>query len=394
MARPGTETTTRTLIAENKGNGWGYTVARVQTATNRSYLGSVTPNWYSRKKGTYPFNDYHMQFTRSQENFVRYFQQYLYGVNPWTSLYDNYLSVFGTPAPNHSTSIAHSPQALARARQDLIEKTLDQKINLAQAVAEGQKTIDLVASSATKIANAFIALKKGKISAAHRALTGSKKSAPLGSSLADNWLALQYGVKPLLNDVYGAAEHLAQNPKPPTFIVTGNGHANDSHQEYDYPGAGNSGRIIVKELDYDSRAKVQVRYQVANHAVKSMSQLGIVNPATLAWELLPWSFVVDWFLPVGDYLAGLNYDAGLEFVTGCEIQFTKNSWTHTLTGNDFISQPYRYTIGRTELGTSSNIRHDRTRIYGSPGPVTPSFKNPLSTDHMLNALALLRKSIR
>lgn len=35
------------------------------------------------------------------------------------------------------------------------------------------------------------------------------------------------------------------------------------------------------------------------------SSLGLDNPALIAWELTPLSFVFDWFINVGDYLTGL-----------------------------------------------------------------------------------------
>jgi hypothetical protein len=35
-------------------------------------------------------------------------------------------------------------------------------------------------------------------------------------------------------------------------------------------------------------------------------QLGLLDPLSVAWELLPWSFVIDWFIPIGAYLDVLN----------------------------------------------------------------------------------------
>lgn len=34
--------------------------------------------------------------------------------------------------------------------------------------------------------------------------------------------------------------------------------------------------------------------------------LGFTNPAAVLWEATPFSFVVDWFLPIGDYLKTLD----------------------------------------------------------------------------------------
>jgi hypothetical protein len=35
-------------------------------------------------------------------------------------------------------------------------------------------------------------------------------------------------------------------------------------------------------------------------------QLGLLDPASVLWEITPYSFVVDWFVPFGTYLDNLN----------------------------------------------------------------------------------------
>jgi hypothetical protein len=37
-----------------------------------------------------------------------------------------------------------------------------------------------------------------------------------------------------------------------------------------------------------------------------MAQLGLTRPLSSAWELLPWSFVADWWLSVGTYLDAIQ----------------------------------------------------------------------------------------
>jgi hypothetical protein len=41
------------------------------------------------------------------------------------------------------------------------------------------------------------------------------------------------------------------------------------------------------------------------------SRLGLINPASVAWELVPFSFVVDWFTGFGSYLDSFTELAGL-----------------------------------------------------------------------------------
>jgi hypothetical protein len=44
--------------------------------------------------------------------------------------------------------------------------------------------------------------------------------------------------------------------------------------------------------------------------------LGLTNPLNVAWELVPFSFVVDWFIPIGSFFDGLVPPQGVSRVKG------------------------------------------------------------------------------
>jgi hypothetical protein len=396
MSRPNPESTTGTHVATEQWNGGGTTYIRTFNASHRAFGGTVTPNFYSTPKYLYPMNEYSLKHTKRWTNLMYRSQIYKWDPSVFNIRRDTYHALFGVDFPDRSYNISHSPQALQQAIQKIAARVKDQKINVAQAFAEHQKTIDLVANTAVKIAAAISAVKKGKFGAAQKALTGVRRGSPKGSTVSQNWLELQYGWKPLLMDVHGAVAHLAQNPKPPSFVVSAQASASDSKQVLKdlVSGSGGSWFLTSREQQYSSVARLALRFQVKDHAVKELNQLGITNPAAVAWELLPWTFVVDWFLPIGDYLNTLGYDQGLEFVTGYQVQFTRNNWIISIPGVAFSDTNYNYTYGSADLVTSSNVLHDRTRLYAPPEPSFPAFKNPLSLGHAANALALLRMSIR
>lgn len=49
---------------------------------------------------------------------------------------------------------------------------------------------------------------------------------------------------------------------------------------------------------------------------RKIQQLGLDDPLGLIWELTPYSFVVDWFLPVGQWLSSFRSIKGLTFQGG------------------------------------------------------------------------------
>jgi hypothetical protein len=76
-----------------------------------------------------------------------------------------------------------------------------------------------------------------------------------------------------------------------------------------------------------------VDVRVDNPNLHLAQQLGFINPLSVAWELVPFSFVVDWFGNVGQVLASFSDFAGLSQVNPRTTTFQKTTkLTQTYTG--------------------------------------------------------------
>lgn len=74
--------------------------------------------------------------------------------------------------------------------------------------------------------------------------------------------------------------------------------------------------------------RIKFHYRVDNEILRTLSQLSLTNPLEVAWELVPFSFVVDWMLPIGDYLSNMSALHGIEplgYSVGDKIVVKKNS---------------------------------------------------------------------
>lgn len=377
--------------------GQNTTTIRSFLGFSRDYNGVNTPSYYqlAQAKNGLPINnhDSYVISERKELTFLRTFDNL---GHQWTSTIDTFKGHFPTSNfADHSVDCAHSSLAYEQAKSRCIASVKNLTVNAAQAVAEIQQTANLVGDTAHRLANAYLAIKHGKFKQGFKALglpKGSKSLNPRRSA-ADNWLALQYGWLPLLSDIDGACKQLAKRPRPPYYTVTGTSTSNDSALIYDQPSVGGGG-LKWFQLGYTSKARMSLTFCVQNHAVKTMSELGISDPLLLAWELLPYSFVVDWFLPVGKYLESINYTDGLTFVSGYTVQYSTCSWSATT--KKFVSagggQTVIYYPGPTH---SSNVRYlSRRKLSAAPSPSLPKLKNPLSFTHMANGLALLSKAFR
>jgi len=114
--------------------------------------------------------------------------------------------------------------------------------------------------------------------------------------------------------------------------------------------------------------------------------MGLINPAEVAWELTPWSFVVDWFIPVGNFLEALTARAGVTFIDGCSAYKVVSDRHMTYMGYDSGALPLTNSFGITSHCES----YTRRKLGGFPYPGF-YYKSPFSSKHALNALALVRQ---
>lgn len=310
--------------------------------------------------------------------------------------------------PALSSRSAGLERAHALAITKLRLKLKDQKANLVQTFAEAKQLQNLVGDVTIKLAQTFRYLRAGKLSLAAQYLglrVGKREQAryarmyrqlktntDIDKMLSSGVLSIQYGIRPLIQDVIGAAELYAQKScfevintceGKGVFRVSGS-----KAMISDY--TSNSTTTNVVDIDNCYTVKYGVTFTGGTEVPHTLVQLGFSNPLLLAWELLPWSFVIDWFMPFGNYLSSLDATLGLKFETGyVSIRI------HEVTDRTTVWAPkadrpdkYAYHIGKT-MQKSSVDSFERRLLTEFPSPVLPFFKNPLSWEHALNGIALL-----
>lgn len=298
--------------------------------------------------------------------------------------------------------------ATAKATTKAVTKFLlqlkDSKFNGVQAYAEADQVYRMVSKFAETTAKALVHLRRGRLKAAagvvgltvserqatryRRQYRDLKGPADIDKMLANGVLAIQYGVRPLINDVIGAAELYAQKRCSEVINQTrssGSYEFSDDWSFSDASGLKQTARYVVRaQVTYAST------FGKGSEVLHTAKQLGITNPLLIAWELMPWSFVIDWVLPVGNYLSSIDATLGLNFVDGYKSVKVSSSeiWNQTIAsplpskGNG---------TGTHEVSSTSTFRTEfhRTVLTAFPMPELPNFKNPLSWEHALNGVALL-----
>jgi len=235
-----------------------------------------------------------------------------------------------------------------------LNKLKDQKINLAVAGAEAGKTCDYILGVARRLFTAGVAAKRGHFKRALDLLGAKPRKSLRGLSdsfvydpakaAANFWLEHAYAITPLLMDVKGAAEHLAKRNlvngqrtvdvwarKKTSVEASSSVAVSTAPWGWDFANGTNE---VVQRWDLSMRMSLSGR--IDRPVFAEMDALGFTNPLVLAWEVLPFSFVFDWFLQVGDYLNALTTLSGFEAITyryGVETTYSESSTSRVSAGN-------------------------------------------------------------
>lgn len=266
----------------------------------------------------------------------------------------------------------------------LREQIAGSDFNMGVFLGEGREALHTIADAATRIRLSLNALRRGNILGAANALgRDTHRRIKLRADMQSNWLQLQYGWLPLLQDVKGGAEFLAKllnYPMVQTYKV--------KRKRPLSAGRWPSGSQTTREWSFFGETQGQLIARLSEVNVPQLS--GLLDPASVAWELTPWSFVIDWFIPIGNYLADRSLANALSgtFVTTktrrLNCQYGGGCWP-------IKNGPVATAYSGPWSGYTTQVNVNRV-VSSSLSVPLPTFKRldqVVSWKHAANAIALL-----
>lgn len=269
--------------------------------------------------------------------------------------------------------------AAVRLRAKVNQATLEGGLNL----AEFGKTADFVSGAMVKTARALKAARRGNVKDVWNSLTGGK---PLVDAVSDGWLAFTYAFKPLASDVATSVRLLEEGLylSPYKWVRTSRSRELRASSVYRTEST-RKHKTLVGQVRYGGG----IQYRVDQPVVATLSALGLTDPLTVAWELVPFSFVVDWFVPVNEYLAQVGPPKGISFVKGYTTVkgIGTCNWSHW--ARSFPDPPGWHITCRTE-----ELYKNRRALstFPVPGVVLPELS--LSKSQLASGMALLQQALR
>jgi hypothetical protein len=236
-------------------------------------------------------------------------------------------------------------------------------------LSEAHKTVDLVLNARSRFIDLVRSMRRGNI------LTYAQ-------AIGNAWLEWRYGWDILVKDIETVTEFL--NYPVRDLIVTGR--AGDSVTEYAEINEPVNAYYVSHDWITKRKRDLSVRAcAYAKMRVKSVN--AFASPFVTGWELIPYSFVADWFVSVGDALKAWEVIRNAES-TSCVIgyKFTEtceaNVSNVALGTGEYATSPQA--SGRSTSRTDMVMRNGARRYS-----LIPRLRVRLTSKRILDAAALL-----
>lgn len=311
---------------------------------------------------------------------------------PWDAFQD----IFGSVVMYSSLgglwagpSLDMADSLLNNARLAALAQVSEGKMQYSAALAQASGTAKMVGSAASKFAHGLDKLMQGKHGL--KQLYGSMSN---WKAIPSEYLEYLYGWAPLGDDIANAFDQLSgfrdlgfdysmifkkKLKMTESCSIEGIGCA--------CPALGQAGCADLLGTR-DSLASVGYRFDIPRWYLE---RTPVVAPFSTAYELAPYSFVLDWFVPIGDWVGAMeSAQYSPFFVEGFETRFCRERYP-TIKMN-----PGRYGIwvlqGGSASGNMAAFIMRRSAVTEFPYFSRPSFKPLPGIQQAAQGLSLLTQA--
>lgn len=269
------------------------------------------------------------------------------------------------------------------------------KAGIAEDLATFRQTIDLIRNPLSTLVSQLRRIGEGQ--SFKRFLSKSARDLNregIHNVAAQEYLKYVYGWKPLMSDIYGVLA-LMKDRGSKDLLLFGEGTSDQTKDTAVNVIHDISSKCDTSHGPHSDHTKVSckiwARIDPNCTGLRALNQLGLLNPISLAWELVPYSFVVDWVLPIGPALQALTAPAGLIYVNG------------SISVRNRITGPYEHHWYQIDAYASTNtfsggtVRYEgykRSELTAWPLPGVWIAPEPFRSDRPLKALALAVTRLR
>lgn len=233
------------------------------------------------------------------------------------------------------------PEVIGEGRNALLKKVKDQNLNLAQSMAEFRSTANTVGNLARNLAT-FLVQPKAKLGLKFaRRLAKAKlpyekwpqafrraRYTAHQQAAVNFYLGYMYGLRPIMSDIEGSLQAInkrleAGYSKSTSVRVRRTYDKKVCHDPWDDQ---------IWQQKWTSYGTMEISvwlksvYKIDSN-IKALAEVGVTNPLSVVYEMIPYSFVLDWIIPIGDYLSSLDALVGVEDFMWIENYRVREAYT-------------------------------------------------------------------
>jgi hypothetical protein len=217
----------------------------------------------------------------------------------------NNCSSFGLPDPNALSTLSAQNQAASQLAQQI--DSLVSGVNLGETIGEIRETVGTLRRPLNSLRTLLTDTTQGLLNIARGIRGGRVKKVDIPKVIGDTYLEFRFGWNPLVSDIAKTYVEATSDRMGFSYIpVRCRGRSFATVQSENQSGVGISSWRIVRR----DTSEVEVRYKgvIRVEPTSIYAQLGPTwgllphqYPATV-WNCLPWSFVADYFVNVGQMI--------------------------------------------------------------------------------------------
>lgn len=289
----------------------------------------------------------------------------------------------------------------------VLQRARSNQVNLPVFIAELGKTSQMVVARATHLVFLIRALKAGRFGDFYdglrleKRLTKSQIAArvtyhrrnygknPLDTA-ANIWLESRYGWLPFMMEVQSAVMtclDLSERDVSKMGYAKAKQSVERDTEDPNYVFEVNPGHTGILTENVREDRRLIWRFEILPESVPA--RFGLTNPLDVAWELLPLSFVADWFLPIGDYIKSLDTNLRFRFADG------SFGLKRTIFRTAVINKSSYYDSA-SGIASSKYVRWERSPLSQNPAPSLLEFRLgvPGGWKQPVSAIALLHTELK
>lgn len=264
---------------------------------------------------------------------------------------------------------------------------------LGAGIAEFRKTAEMVSNRSFQLFRVFRAISRGRFGEANSLLNIPSGFRPKARGFGGSVLEYSFGWAPTVGDIHNGLKVLT-NGVPSSFIRAS---VASVVSPYGVAGGVDGYGDAYSSAITGGYVKVSVGSMISlsNPNLWLLNQLGVINPAAIFWELVPFSFLVDYVVNIGDVVSSWSDTMGIDEVKPYRsFSLELGSQDYRQYGVSDFGSPCYSAPGHRGWINWSGIARRKRRDLGLPGPTLQLTAPRVSLTRAATSISLLLQLLK